>query len=437
VTGTPFGRYELLRKIAAGGMAEIYLAREWSQGGFFRDLVIKRLFPHLVEHEATLRSFQYEARLMAELRHPNIPQVSELGYADHTWYIAMEYVEGQNVADVWRAGAKMRLPMPIPVALGIVMQVCEALHHAHDRTDRAGRALAIVHRDVTPQNVMLTRDGVAKLMDFGVAQTAANRELDRAVKGTFSYMAPEQVRGWVVDRRADVFSVGVILYELTTGTRLFRGNDVQVMTAVVEQDVPPPSLRVPGYPPDLEAIVVAALRRDRDHRIPTAADLALHLEDFAMRHGLLVGPRTLAHHVQQVLPAARVPEHELAMVAPVELTRRRTSADSSDAWSSSTGFDSEVGLGSEHDYAPPPLAGYAVRGRRAEEHEYELEDELHVITEDELAGGRGHHGALHGFDDDPRAESGPVVLLDHRKPSARSDEYVRELRRRLEDDDRR
>jgi serine/threonine-protein kinase len=406
-------------------MAEIYLAREWSQGGFFRDLVIKRLFPHLVEHEPTLRSFQYEARLMAELCHPNIPQVSELGYADHTWYIAMEYVEGQNVADVWRAGAKLRLPMPIPVAVGIIMQVCEALHHAHDRTDRAGRALAIVHRDVTPQNVVLTRDGVAKLMDFGVAQTAANRELDRAVKGTFSYMAPEQVRGWVVDRRADVFSVGVILYELTTGIRLFRGNDVQVMTAVVEQDVPPPSLRIPGYPPDLEAIVIAALRRDREHRIPTAADLALHLEDFAMRHGLLVGPRTLAHHVQQVLPAARVPEHELAMVAPVALTRRRTS-DFEDA--SESGFGSEVGLGPAYGFA-----GYEPVDTG--DIEYELEDELHVITEDELAGGRAHREALEGFDDDPRAESGPVVLLDHRKPLGGADDYMRDLRRRLEDED--
>jgi serine/threonine-protein kinase len=407
-------------------MAEIHLAREWSQGGFFRDVVIKRLFPHLVEHEPTLRSFQYEARLMAELCHPNIPQVSELGYADHTWYIAMEYVEGQNVADVWRAGARLGLPMPIPVALGIIMQVCEALHHAHDRTDRAGRALSIVHRDVTPQNVVLTRDGVAKLMDFGVAQTAANRELDRSVKGTFSYMAPEQVRGWVVDRRADVFSVGVILYELTTGIRLFRGNDVQVMTAVVEQDVPPPSLRIPGYPPDLEAIVVAALRREREHRIPTAADLALHLEDFAMRHGLLVGPRTLAHHIQQVLPAARVPEHELAMVAPVELTRRRSSAETEHDLGSELGLD--------------PAYGYAGRGSIVDdlEVEYDLEDELHVITEEELASGGGGHraAALEGFDD-PRAESGPVVLLDHRKPLGGADDYMRDLRRRLEDDDRR
>ncbi len=409
MTGTPFGRYELLRKIAAGGMAEVFLAREWGQGGFFHDLVVKRLFPHLVEHEPTLRSFQFEARLMAELRHPNIPLVTDLGCAERTWYIAMEYVEGLNVADVWRAGARVGLAMPLPVALGIVMQVCEALHHAHDRTDRAGRALAIVHRDVTPHNVMLTRDGVAKLMDFGIAQTAANRDKERgSVKGTYSYMAPEQVRGWVVDRRADVFSVGVILYELTTGTRLFRGSDVQVMTAVVETDAPRPSTRVPGYPSDLEEIVMGALARDRDRRIATAAELAQHLEELAMRRGLLVGPRALANHVQQVLPAARVPEHELAMVEPVELTKRRSGPPRAGDDHGFTDEATEVvsSLAEEELDEPPTLAGKAARG------------------------------PLYGFDDGPK-ENGPVVLLETRKPPAEAEDYVRGLRRRIEDDERR
>ncbi len=391
----------------------MYLAREWSEAGFFHDLVVKRLFPHLVEHEATLRSFQYEARLMAELRHPNIPQVTELGSAERTWYIAMEYVEGLNVADVWRAGAKLGVAMPLPVAVGITMQICEALHHAHDRTDRAGRALAIVHRDVTPQNVMLTRDGVAKLMDFGVAQTAANRDKERgAVKGTYSYMAPEQVRGWVVDRRADVFSVGVILYELTTGTRLFRGSDVQVMTMVVESDVPRPSTRVPDYPPDLEEIVLDALSRDRERRTPTAAELAERLEDFAMRHGLLVGPRALASHVQQVFPADRVPEQELAMVQPVELTRRRSNRPAELVLVEDHGFTDE----STEILSEMPA----------------LDDELPTL------GGRVTSGALLGFDDGSK-ESGPVVLLETRKPpaSAEAEDYVRSLRRRIEDDERR
>jgi serine/threonine-protein kinase len=317
VPGTPYGRYELIRKIAAGGMAEVFLARRRGEAGFFRDAVVKRLFDHLAENDQVVRMFQYEARLLAELCHPNIPQVTDLGMVDGSWYIAMEYVEGHNVADLWRAGARAGLVMSLPVAVAIVMQVCEALHHAHERRDRAGRHLQIVHRDVTPHNVMTTRDGVAKLMDFGVAQTAARRDTDvGVVKGTFSYMAPEQVRGQVVDRRADVFALGVILYELTTGTRLFRGNDVQAMTAIVEHDAPLPSERVPTYPRDLEAIVVRALARDRRKRYATAAEVARDLEAFAITHGMLVGPRTVADYFGSVFPAERVEEEELALVEP-------------------------------------------------------------------------------------------------------------------------
>lgn len=312
-----FGRYSLLRKLAAGGMAEVYLAREWGQSGFFRDLVVKRLFSNLAEHPPTLRAFQFEARLMAELCHPNIPQVYDLGRIEDSWFVAMEFVDGQNVADLVRLGTRAGLTMPLPIALGIVMQACEALHHAHERRDRAGHALAIVHRDVTPQNLIVTRDGVVKLLDFGVARTAAIEEPEGTVKGTYSYMAPEQVRGRAVDRRADVFALGVILYELTTFTRLYRGSEIQVMTQIVEQDVIPPSLRVDGYPPELEAIVLAALRRDPDYRIASAADLAMHLEHFAMQHGMLVGPRSVAAYVAEAWPAERVLERSLSLIEPL------------------------------------------------------------------------------------------------------------------------
>jgi serine/threonine protein kinase len=261
--------------------------------------------------------FQDEARLLAALSHPNIPQVYEVGSADGYWFIAMEYVDGPTVADAVQLGVRNGIPLPVPVAIGVVMQTCEALHHAHERTDRARRPLRIVHRDVTPQNVMLTRDGVAKLMDFGIASTAARKESDAgAVRGTFSYMAPEQIRARPLDKRADVFALGVILYELSTGTRLFRGSDVQVMTQVVEQDVPPPSSRVADYPADLEQIVMHALARDRSRRVPSTAHLAQRLEELAQRNGILVGPRAVARWVGQVLPAERLREEELAMVAP-------------------------------------------------------------------------------------------------------------------------
>lgn len=315
VNGTWYGPYELLRKIAAGGMAEVHLARRWGDSGFYREMVVKRLFPQYAHNPASLVLFQYEARVMAELTHPNIPQIFDLGECEDTWYIAMEYVPGVNLADLWRAGARVGMPMPLDVTLGIVIQICEALHHAHGAEDRAGNALDIVHRDVTPHNIMITRDGVAKLMDFGIAQTNANRHEQRGVlRGTLAYMSPEQVRGRWLDRRADIFALGVVLYELTTGTRLFRGEDVQVMTSIVETDIQPPSRIVSGYPPDLEAILMAALRRDPDHRIASASDLSAHLEHFGMRNGMMLGPRQVAHYVTSVAPAERVLEPELALV---------------------------------------------------------------------------------------------------------------------------
>jgi eukaryotic-like serine/threonine-protein kinase len=312
-------RFELLHKIAAGGMAEIFLARQWGQGGFFRDVVIKRLFSHYADHERALRMFQDEARLLSELCHPNIPQVYDLGYSDGYWYLAMEYVRGVSLADLCRAAAKAQKPMPLSVAIGITQQVCMALHHAHERTDREGQPLRIVHRDVTPHNIMISLDAMVKVMDFGVAQTSARVDTDAgAVRGTYAYMGPEQVRGRPLDKRADVFAVGVILYELTTGRRLFRGTDVQVMTQIVERDVAPPSSLLQNYPPELETIVLGGLMRDRGKRTPSAAHLALALDQFCMRHGLVTGPLMISHYIRSLFPYERAHEEGMgiAQVAP-------------------------------------------------------------------------------------------------------------------------
>lgn len=439
--GTPYGRYEHLRKIAAGGMAEIYLARQWGEGGFFRDVVIKRLFTNFVEHRPTLRMFQYEARLLAHLGHPNIPQVFDLGIADGTWFLAMEYVDGWNVADVWRAGVRARNVMPLHVTLGVVMQVCEALHHAHEARDKAGRPLRIVHRDVTPQNVMLTRDGVAKLMDFGVAKTDARAETEAgAVKGTFSYMAPEQVRSRPVDRRADVFSVGVILYELTTGSRLYPGNDMQVMTQVVEQDAPPPTSRMPEYPADLEEIVLAALRRDPRSRIASAADLALHLEHFAMRHGLLVGPRAIAHYLGEIFPVERVAEEDVALVPPSDPSAEpRTPA--AEVVEEIEDISGEVELlGDEEASAESKEAGPSFARLELPE---PVADAPASAASDEGSEPRSDAASLPpeplaGFDDPDATGDRPVVLLDAKKSDGEEEQdegYLEDLMRRLELDD--
>src|SRR5690349_2221010 len=308
------GRFELLHKIAAGGMAEIFLARQWGQGGFFRDVVIKRLFSHYADHERALRMFQDEARLLSELSHPNIPQVYDLGYSDGYWYLAMEYVRGVSLADLCRAAAKAQKPMPLSVAIGITQQVCMALHHAHERRDREGRALRIVHRDVTPHNIMISLDAVVKVLDFGVAQTTARMDTDAgAVRGTYAYMGPEQVRGRPLDKRADVFALGVVLYELSTGRRLFRGNDIQVMTQIVEQDVIPPSRLLANYPAELEQVVINALARDRGKRTPSAAHLALALDQFCMRAGLVTGPLVISHYVRTLFPYERANEEGMGI----------------------------------------------------------------------------------------------------------------------------
>lgn len=451
LSGQSIARYELVRKIAAGGMAEVFLARQWGEGGFFRDVVVKRLFPHLAEHDSVLQKFQYEAQLLAHLNHPNIPQVIELGYADGTWFMTMEYVEGYDIADVWRAGARLGQPMPLPVSIGIGMQVCEALHHAHERKDKAGNPLRIVHRDVTPQNVMLTRDGVVKLMDFGVAKTAARTDTEAgALKGTLSYMSPEQVRGRALDRRSDVFSIGVILYELTTGQRLFRGSEVEVMTAIVEHDVPPPTHLFPDYPPDLETIVMSALARQRKDRISSAAHLTRALEQLAMRHGVLVGPRTVARYVSRVLPAERVMERDLGIVQTPSPEHVAPSSDP-------PAIEVEVELPTEPPMDSPfedlsrtspdgPVPfGLAELGLDPFEAgaeplsfgDADAEDGIDALfeTDDEESGTT----PLAGFDE--ASGDRPVVLLQpqNKKKTIREDnpdgEFLRSLQRRLEEND--
>jgi len=312
--------------------------------------------------------------------------------------------------------------MPLDVTLGIIIQVCEALHHAHEAEDRGGNPLQIVHRDVTPHNIMITRDGVAKLMDFGIAQTNANRNEERGVlRGTLAYMSPEQVRGRWLDRRADIFALGVVLYELTTGTRLFRGEDVQVMTSIVETDIKAPSTIVSGYPPDLEAILMATLRRDPDHRIASASDLSAHIEHFAMCNGMMLGPRQVARYVTSVVPAQRVLEPELALV------------------------DARQTMPQAHDSAAYALPLGRPRGQSgAYEDVQDLDlDELEPLEASVAFGGRDtltDVPVVRGVEVPHRAAGavayaeGPAVVLDTQKRVTAERDFLDELDRRLRDD---
>lgn len=445
---TKFGRYELLHKLAAGGMAEIFLARQWGQAGFFRDVVIKRLFPHFAENDRALRMFQDEARLLAELSHPNIPQVFDLGYADGYWYLAMEHVGGFSLADVCRAAAKINKPMPLIVAISIASQICAALHHSHERLDREGRALRIVHRDVTPHNVMISGDGVIKVLDFGVAQTAARVDTDAGVvRGTYAYMAPEQVRGRPLDKRADVFALGVILYELTTGRRLYRGSDVQVMTEIVEHDVASPRTLLPNYPPELESIVLKALARDRGARTPSTAHFSLALDQFLLRAKMIGAPLVISRYVRELFPYERA--HEAGMGIAETERGESTPELQPDAQGGGADFDEHQlveelrRLGRVPASEPRPTGNVPQPLRMPSDPLSEDTGELRLEDNDllELGDERARSSAppdrlgLDSYEDD--AEVRPVVLLAPKRkaPAPKSEgDFMKELQRRLEED---
>lgn len=325
------GRYGLQRKLASGNMGEVFLAEYAGDASFRKRVVVKRLYRHLQHHPEAVRMFQDEAHVLSCLSHPNIPQVYDLGCADGHWFLVIEHVPGHTLSELCSAATRMGAAMPLDAVVSVIEQLCDALHHAHERNDDHGRPLRIVHRDVTPYNVMITPDGFAKLLDFGVARTAREeREQSKggSLKGTLAYMAPEQVRGQRLDKRSDVFSVGVILYELTTGRRLFSGSEIDVMTSIVERDVAPPSVCVPGFPPELERILLTALSRDRTRRFPSAQHLARALEELAVSLGVIATHQALARFYQMVFSEAERRERSTGTYGPaIALAAQEASAE--------------------------------------------------------------------------------------------------------------
>ena len=292
-----FGKYSLLGHLATGGMAEVWLARQNGMEGFEKIVVIKRARPELTDSETT-RQFLDEARLVATLQHPNIAQVYEIGTVGGSFFFVMEYVDGADLRRLIEAAVAKRHRVALADAIYILTHVCAALHYAHQKHDLDGRALQIIHRDVSPSNVLLSRDGAVKVCDFGVAKahTRDGESTERGVlKGKFSYMSPEQCQDKPVDRRSDVFSIGILLYELTTLSKLFRGkSDYALLQQIVEARIAPPSSRIPGYPPELEHIVMKALAREPTQRYQTAQALQLDLEEFAREHKLAMSSVRIA-----------------------------------------------------------------------------------------------------------------------------------------------
>ncbi len=281
-----FGRYELLKRLAGGGMGEVYLARQRGLDGFSKLLVIKTLLPHLCEDEEFITMFKDEARLTGQLIHPNICQVFEFEQVESTYYIAMEYLRGDDLRRLFRACEQAGKPLRVPLICRIIADAAAGLAFAHALHDGEGRPYNIVHRDISPQNILVTFEGGVKVIDFGVAKAAGRAQHTRtgALKGKYSYMSPEQVAGKEIDGRTDIFALGVVLHELLTGRRLFKADsDVETLERVRQTRVPPPSSLNPNLPQSLDGIVLHALAQDPDQRFQTAQEFRLALEDWLIR----------------------------------------------------------------------------------------------------------------------------------------------------------
>jgi serine/threonine-protein kinase len=277
------GKYYLLALIGHGGMGEIFLAKRAGPAGFEKLLVIKRILPNLARNPEFVEMFLDEARVAARLNHPNVVQVYEVAKDGPHYYMAMEYVDGQSLSKLVRESIRgNRFPQPEFFAR-ILSYTLEGLHHAHTLSDHSGNHLGIVHRDVSPQNIMITYDGGVKLLDFGIAKarTRIVQTQTGAIKGKYSYMSPEQCWGRPLDARSDVFAAGIILFEVCTGRRLFKtDSDLATMKKITEEPIPEPRAINPHLPPPLEAVIRKALEKDPDRRYESAEAMRNDLEEF-------------------------------------------------------------------------------------------------------------------------------------------------------------
>jgi len=290
-----FGDYAIVGRLALGGMAEILLAREETENAGGRYVVVKRILPEYEKDASFTEMFLDEARVMMRLKHPNVTHVYKFGQVDGTHYIAMEYVNGASLGKLIRKARKTG-GVPVHIACKIIGMVGEALDHAHQATREDGTPLAIVHRDVTPDNIMISYDGAVKLLDFGIAKAATRAHKTQAgvVKGKFAYMAPEQCRAKDLDHRVDVFALGVCLYEAITGRPLYRREtEFETMEAIVRGPVPTLAERVRNPPEELEAIIAKCLAKKADDRFESAGELQEALDHFIAHHDKVVTARKI------------------------------------------------------------------------------------------------------------------------------------------------
>ena len=307
---TRIGRYEVLSLLATGGMAQIYLARQSGLGSFERHVVLKTILRERAQDQRFVTMFLDEAKLAATLNHQNIAQVYEVDQADGAYFMAMEFVHGENARALLETSVRRGWTIPLELAVMIVSGAAAGLHHAHERRNKTGQPLNIVHRDVTPANIMVGFDGSVKVLDFGIAKAEerATKTVGGTIKGKYGYMSPEQCKGKPIDRRSDIFALGIVLYELTTLRRAFKGNDdFETMKRIVSGDLVRPTVAIPGYPRELEAIVLTALATDPNARFQSGQELIEALDTFAVRSKLTGSNTAMGRFMTQLFGAKREP----------------------------------------------------------------------------------------------------------------------------------
>lgn len=362
-----FGRYELISRIATGGMGEVFLARLTGAGGFEKLFVVKRVLPRLAANAEFRDLFLDEARIAARLNHPGIAQIFELGDVDGQWFIAMEYVPGKDLRRIGAAARAKGRWYPVGLACRIIADAAAALDYAHKARDAHGRPMHIVHRDVSPHNLLVSFDGVVKLIDFGVAR-ARNRLQETGqgiLRGKYPYMSPEQVVDGEVSPRSDQFSLGVVLWELLTGKRLFRSeSDVMTLQLVADCNVPPPRRVQPEVPVSLEAITLRMLAKDPAARFADLAEARAAIEDFLLEQALPSGSAQLAAFMKELFP-----EGDALVEQPAGDPQRTKSAKSIARGSGSKRRDSAAAALLEQvagERPPLPAANTSFIGRARE-----------------------------------------------------------------------
>ncbi|WP_437922839.1 protein kinase [Sorangium sp. So ce291] len=301
-------RYRVVERLASGGMAEVFLAESAGIEGFKKQVAIKRVLPHLSEKKRFIAMFLDEARLSAHLSHSNVAQVFDIGVGDNAYFIVMEYVDGADLKAVLESMRKAGRTLPVESAVFITAKLCEGLTYAHELKAADGHPLKIVHRDMSPPNVLITKYGEVKIVDFGLAKATSQLEKSEAgiIKGKFSYLSPEAAQGLEVDHRTDIFAVGAILWEMLAGKRLFLGDtDYQTVKLVQQAQIPPLSEMNKAVPPELDRLIARSLAREPGDRYASAREFGRDLTNFLYRFGRPVSAYDIAEHVRSTMALRR------------------------------------------------------------------------------------------------------------------------------------